>query len=400
MKFKILIILFFFTLPTFSQSENHNYFKGVAAFHYNENLQAISYISKAIKDSPEDYTLYIYRGDIFYAQNLFEKAISDYRKAEKLNQGNALLPLAKAYSQLTNADSSVFFLKEYLEKYNKKTKATVKLDQAFLPIKNTDSWKNLWTKDWYSKPAKELNRIYYLIEQQRYIEAINDLNLMLQKNKKNYKAYFLKAEIYVITKNYKNAVKNYSKAIKYRKNDTHYYLCRARAYSKLGRKRKAIKDYDFVLQKQPRLIKLYYERALIYSKLKKYELALQDITLYIKYFYKDEQAIYDCGLINYYAGNYLNAIKYYSEIIELNPAIAKYYSARADAYLQANTYKYAIDDYNTALDLNPNLTKIYYNRGYAKLQNGDSSGACSDWQISLQHKDYRANNYIIKYCKP
>ena len=110
------------------------------------------------------------------------------------------------------------------------------------------------------------------------------------------------------------------------------------------------------------------------------------------------QALYDYGLANYNAGNYLIAVKYFNQLIEKFPNIPKYYIARGDAYIEANTYKYAINDYSTALDLNPNFTKIYLNRGYAKYLSGDKIGACADWKTSIKYKDYRANNYLIKYC--
>ncbi len=415
---RILIIILFASYNIFAQQEYHEYFCALVASensqyekaieHYNNIAPLCPPIGGDLKTHQRTFVspfwgdkggLFVERGNIYYKLGKYDNAISDFKNAEKINSKKGLLEAAKCYSLKNDVDSSILYLKKYLNQFDKIPKSEIKLDKAFENIKNTEKWQNLWNKEWYSNVEIKINRAIYLKNQEKYIEALDELNAVLRKNKNNHKAYFIKGEIFYAVKNYKDAIKNYSKAVKIKSTHTPYILARAKSYSKAKKYKKANKDYNTAIQQNPKNIQIYYKRALILNKLKKYDEAKSDITIYIKYFNNDSEVFYNCGLIYYNSEDYLGSLKYFNTAIEKNNTIAKYYYARANAYSKTRTYDYAIKDYNVALDINPKLTDIYLQMGITKLEQGDTESACMFWQKSIKNKDYRANNYILKHCK-
>jgi len=398
-KTKLLIMILFLSCNIFAQIDYEEYSYAIAAAYYSENEKAIEHFNKAeVFFSDKDF-FFIERGENYYKLEKYNNAISDFKNAEKLNSKKGVLQLAKCYAITNNIDSSIFYLEKYLSQYDKIPKSEIKLDKAFEKIKNTEKWQNLWKKNWYSEVETKINKAIYLKKQEKYLEALSELNSVLKKNKRNHKAYFIKGEVFYATGNYKDAIKNYSKAIKNQPKNTQYLLARAKSYNDIKKHKKALDDYSSVLIINPENIQIYYKRALIFNELKRYLNAKNDISIYIQYFNRDSEVFYNCGLIYYNSEDYIGSLKYFNTAITKNNTNAKYYYARANAYSKTQTYDYAINDYSTALDINPSLTDIYLQMGIAEQEAGNMENACIYWQKSIKNKDYRANNYILKYCK-
>lgn len=78
--------------------------------------------------------------------------------------------------------------------------------------------------------------------------------------------------------------------------------------------------------------------------------------------------------------DYENAIKYYSEALELNPTNAIYYSNRSLAYLRTECYGYALADATKALDIDKNYIKGYYRRATSNMALGKFKAALKDYE--------------------
>ncbi|KAJ1911236.1 Palmitoyl-protein thioesterase 1 [Tieghemiomyces parasiticus] len=64
---------------------------------------------------------------------------------------------------------------------------------------------------------------------------------------------------------------------------------------------------------------------------------------------------------------YDDAIRLYTEAIELNPSVPAYYCNRALAYINTEAFGYAIADADKALNLEPGFVKGYYRRATANM---------------------------------
>jgi len=87
------------------------------------------------------------------------------------------------------------------------------------------------------------------------------------------------------------------------------------------------------------------------------------------------------------------AVKHYTQAIELNPDHASAYNNRGNVHKTLGNYKRAINDYNKATELNPNLAEAYYNRGATYNNKGDFNRAISDYNKAIELKPDDAEAY-------
>lgn len=78
--------------------------------------------------------------------------------------------------------------------------------------------------------------------------------------------------------------------------------------------------------------------------------------------------------------DYENAIKYYTDALELNPSNAIYYSNRSLAYLRTECYGYALADATKALEIDKNYIKGYYRRATSNMALGKFKAALKDYE--------------------
>ncbi|XP_053279433.1 serine/threonine-protein phosphatase 5 [Pleuronectes platessa] len=82
--------------------------------------------------------------------------------------------------------------------------------------------------------------------------------------------------------------------------------------------------------------------------------------------------------------DYDNAIKYYSEALEVNPTNAVYYSNRSLAYLRTECYGYALADATKALEIDKNYIKGYYRRATSNMALGKFKAALKDYETVVK----------------
>ena len=95
--------------------------------------------------------------------------------------------------------------------------------------------------------------------------------------------------------------------------------------------------------------------------------------------------------LEYERGNFLmvlgkieEAIKAYSDVIELNPSYSEAYNNRGVVYANKGEYNLAIKDFNTALQLNPNDFFAYNNRGNVYNDMDKVNEAIADFNTAIK----------------
>nr|XP_006228527.2 serine/threonine-protein phosphatase 5 isoform X1 [Rattus norvegicus] len=86
------------------------------------------------------------------------------------------------------------------------------------------------------------------------------------------------------------------------------------------------------------------------------------------------------------AKDYENAIKFYSQAIELNPSNAIYYGNRSLAYLRTECYGYALGDATRAIELDKKYIKGYYRRAASNMALGKFRAALRDYETVVKVK--------------
>lgn len=80
------------------------------------------------------------------------------------------------------------------------------------------------------------------------------------------------------------------------------------------------------------------------------------------------------------AKDYENAIKFYSQAIELNSSNAIYYGNRSLAYLRTECYGYALADATRAIEIDKKYIKGYYRRAASNMALGKFRAALRDYE--------------------
>lgn len=80
------------------------------------------------------------------------------------------------------------------------------------------------------------------------------------------------------------------------------------------------------------------------------------------------------------AKDYENAVKYYTQAIELNPTNAIYYGNRSLAYLRTECYGYALADATKSIELDKKYIKGYYRRATSNMALGKFKAALRDYE--------------------
>ena len=81
------------------------------------------------------------------------------------------------------------------------------------------------------------------------------------------------------------------------------------------------------------------------------------------------------GNVAFQAGQFEEAIKLFSEAIEINPNNHVYFSNRSGAYASLENYEKALEDAEKCVEINPSWAKGYARKGFAQFYLGNIEGA-------------------------
>ncbi|GCA71998.1 TPR repeat-containing protein YrrB [Microcystis aeruginosa NIES-2519] len=262
---------------------------------YDEGLAAIT---QAIDLAPRA-AWYSNRGIIYYKQQKYDLAISDYSKAIEINPN-----YAQAYVNRGNLYSDLQKYDLALSDYNKA-----------IDINPNDAYA-------YN------NRGVLYSDLQKYDLALSDYDKAIRINPNYAMAYNNRGVLYSDLQKYDLALSDYSKAIELNRNFAMAYYNRGLLYKDLQKYDLALSDYDKAIEINPNYAEAYVNRGNLYRDLQKYELALSD----------------------------------FSKAIDINPNLAEAYNNRGNLYIDLQKYELALADYNQAIKINPNLAQAYLGR--------------------------------------
>jgi tetratricopeptide (TPR) repeat protein len=394
----ILIILVF--VPVLNAQEPYDlYCKGVAFISMGRYEEAISYLSEAIKLSPNNHRLYLKRGRAYYNSDKLDNALNDFLETNRLSENQADLWLSKTYARLGDIENAINYLKNHLKSRYREKEKIIKKDNAFNDLQYTNEWYLLWQEDWYTPEESVVKEVDYLVKKERYLDALALIQEKLPESNNSYRLYVCRARINKKLNNYKGAMEDWNNAISAEKRIPAYFIERGKVYVELGKYRDAVDDFSRVLRQDPADFPVYIQRAKAYAGLQEYKQAIADVLVYLKYFENDQDAIQLCGNLNFKNENYIEALKYFNLNLDKDKSKPEYYKERGRTYLKTRTYKYAINDFSMALDLSPKDGETWLLKGIARFESGDREGACSDWSQAGKNGESRAVEYIHKHCK-
>lgn len=360
--------------------------------------EALSFIKDSIDRNKANDELIIETGKTYFNLENYKEATNIYLNVNKSKSNKALLELAECFACMNKPDLSVEYLTKYLSRSDKEEMSTIKSKKAFNKISNTKAWLNLWSKDWYGKSELEIGNASYEYRIGNYEESITLLENLISNHPNNDKAFQLLALNYEKLNDYKLAYKQILIAEKLSKNNAVYQFDCSRIAFKLEKFNQAKMYINQAIKLDSSEIDYFLYRAKISIKLKKNEDAERDIQLVLRLI-KNAETLQIAGNIYYETQEYLMALKYLNQAIQLesyNPSIIL---DRAKTYYACGSYEFAEKDYSMVLDFYPTNGEIYYLRALSRIKQKKYSTACSDLNKAEMYGYLNAETYLKSYCQ-
>ncbi|MFN8258513.1 MAG: hypothetical protein U0W24_22685 [Bacteroidales bacterium] len=183
------------------------FYKGLAFFSKNDDLNANAYFDMAIKKGPADEAMYFYRGFSFFYLERYRKAIADFNHAtSEDNKSIAFSLIGESYLRLGKEDSSIFFLEKAIRIEDCAPQSFITLGSVYQEQEKYDSALSV-LKTAFSKlnPTDELHKVCSynigLILQitDKDKEAIEKFNEHLNYYKDDYQAISRLIQLYYKT---------------------------------------------------------------------------------------------------------------------------------------------------------------------------------------------------------
>ena len=103
--------------------------------------------------------------------------------------------------------------------------------------------------------------------------------------------------------------------------------------------------------------------------------------------------IYDNAYRNYTAGNFEDAIRYYTEYLNSNTTSDRAFFERGMCYESIRRIDDALRDYNSAINIKPFYSLYFISRGYAYLKNNLPQNALDDFTTAIRNDPSNPNAY-------
>ena len=391
--------LFFIQIVSFSQTESFEYYISAnALFKQNKFDQAIELLNKNIDIGNEDQKTRFLLGNCYFQEAEYEMAIQQFQIAYKLKNEFSTYKIAECYALQNQDFKAIEYLKVYLKIKDKLLMSEIKSNPNFKSIENSKVWITLWKEELYNSYENQLDEAKFSISKGNYADAFYILDRLIIKDKNRYRALAMRAELYLLTENYKLASQDFLKAFEKNKRNIDYKIKAADSFFKDKKFNKARLLYTEILIDHPYHIDILKNKVSSEIELNNIDQAESDIKEYLRYNVEDSEALNLYGLVFSKKGDYISALEQFNTCIKNNSNEYLYFIHRADAYLQTGMNENAVYDYSMAIDLNPEVPEIYYKKGIANLKINIKE-ACSDFIKARSMNYHKADDYLIKYCE-
>jgi tetratricopeptide (TPR) repeat protein len=98
-------------------------------------------------------------------------------------------------------------------------------------------------------------------------------------------------------------------------------------------------------------------------------------------------------------GEIKEAIRDYSDLLQILPTIENAYKERGHLRLKERDYEGALWDYNEYFKIANPDADVYYRRGICKLFTGKIVDGCEDFKVAKKLNFYDAEKALKKYCE-
>gem|GEM_PF-933685 len=244
--------------------------------------------------------------------------------------------------------------------------------------------------------APLLQRALKHLKQEKYQQAIADLNEAIRINPQDAMAYTLRGSTKFALGRYEEAVADHNDAIRINPQYDRAYAGRGIAKFRLSRYEQAIADYNEAIHINPQNDETYARRGTAKFHIGRYEQAIEDLNEAIRINPQKAMAYVLRGIAKVLLEKYEEAIADSNEAIRMNPQSAEAYALRGVANTLLRKYEEALADLNEAIRINPQNAMAYALRGSAKSKLSRDEEAIADSNEAIRLNPRTADAYWVR----
>jgi tetratricopeptide (TPR) repeat protein len=227
------------------------------------------------------------------------------------------------------------------------------------------------------------NRAGAFRETQQYDRAIADASESLKLDDKNARTYWVRGTSFVGLNDFDRAIADFTRSISLEPKFAPAYSWRAIAWKAKGDDDRALYDADQVVKLLPNVGSGYNSRCLILENRGEYEQALPDCENAVKLAPDNALYHINRGIVRFRQGNVDRAMEDFTRAIRLDPADEGGYSGRGEVLRAKRDFDRALSDFDRAVKMNPKSARAYVFRGLTQEAKGDFSAAQRDYGTAL-----------------
>ena len=330
-------------------AEEGRYSKALKAF--NETIRS----AKADADKNWLAEVFFQKASVYYALEEFEKAVSEYKEAIKLNPNSTVF-----YNALGIAHSELKQYKAALDAYKKALELS--------PTK--------------AEPHYNIGLVY--LKQGTFPPAVDAFKQAIAIDAKWVDAHNGLAEAYLKQGLLSQAEKSYVKAVRLSPDRIGAILGLGQVYAKQTRFNDAITKFEKVIEIQRDNTDAHYQLAQVYIKLGQKEKAASTMAFFKILRHTDP------------------LLQKAQKWVKIHPDDPKGYNNLGILYLTRERFDKAIENYKRAISLSPTLTAAHYNLGLTYHKQGKVKLAIGAYQKALSTDATLAiahNNIAVCYTE-
>jgi tetratricopeptide (TPR) repeat protein len=231
------------------------------------------------------------------------------------------------------------------------------------------------------------DRALALSQQQKFDEAVSELDLAIQENGRFVEAYGLRGSIRFVKQDLELALSDFNSVIELApqiRGIEVVYNNRGIIRLMKGDHDGALIDIDKAIATNPRYAEPYNTRGLLRQQASDFDGALSDFNKAISLNPNSPNPYEGRGNIRSYKGDRSGALADFNKAIELNPKETPAYVGRAILHYQAGELDAALSDYNKVIELDPSHPKSYFERGVIRALKGQIVECVTDIKKGLE----------------
>jgi tetratricopeptide (TPR) repeat protein len=195
--------------------------------------------------------------------------------------------------------------------------------------------------------------------------------------------YVMLGELYLIAKDYDNALRHADLAVKYDIYNDKAYFVKAYTFLELGDTAKAISSFQTSVEQNPDNYNGYLQLGLLYTELND-PLAIEYFENALAVKPNDKDALYAKGMYEQEHEMYNEAMQSYTQAIKAHPDFREaYYNMGFLHMYYLKLYREGLNYFDQAIKVDPEYYQAYYNRGYSFELLGDIGNAAKDYRKAL-----------------